>query len=239
MKKKSSQPEAFILLTGLAQKINAPLKSLLISSQKLLDTYKFKNFEYISYKDFKHMLTTLEQMNKQIHRCHETTRRLVVLGQSKQGQESCNINEVIKDILELLEQEISLREIKQKICLNKNVLNVCFSRVEGHQIIHNVLINAIQAMPAGGTLKIYASLEKKSNCVVVEVVDDGVGISSKHLANIFEPFFTTKDQGIEKSSGLGLSVVHAIISAAAGSVDVQSSLRKGTQVRISIPASSL
>ncbi len=239
MKKKLPQPESFILLTGLAQKINAPLKSLLLSSQKLLDTYKTKNFEYISYKDFKQMLSTLEQMNKQIYRCYETTQRMIALDQSKIHQEVCNINEVIDDISKFFKQQISLRNIKQQTRLNKGVPKVNLSRVEGHQVMHNVLTNALQAMPAGGVLKIRTSFDEKLNVVIVEVIDDGVGISPEHLSNIFEPFFTTKDQGIEKSSGLGLSVVHAIISAAAGSVDVQSSLRKGTQVRISIPASSL
>jgi signal transduction histidine kinase len=238
MKKNHSSPESFILLTGLAQKINAPLKSLLLSSQKLLDTYKSKNFEYISYKDFKYMLVTLEQMNKQINRCYETTQRMVRLDKSKMNQEVCNINEVIKDIVELLQHQMSINKIKYQIRLKKDIPGVMLSRIDGHQVVHNVLTNAMQAMPAGGTVKIRTSLDVKSQRVIVDVVDEGVGINSQHLSKIFEPFFTTKDHGVEKSSGLGLSVVHAIVQAVGGSIDVQSSLRKGTQVRIFLPVAS-
>lgn len=239
MKKSPAPPESFIVLTGLAQKINAPLKSLLLSSQKLLDTYKNKDFEYVSYKDFKHMLTTLEQMNKQISRCYDTTQRMVGLSKHKSGQETCNINDVIKDIAELFNQQLSSTKIKLHLRLKKEVPLVCINRVEGHQIFHNVLTNAIQAMPAGGTIKVRSIFDTAMNFIIVEVVDDGVGITPEHLSKIFEPFFTTKDQGVEKSSGLGLSVVHAIVQAVGGSIDVQSSLRKGTQVRIFLPVAAL
>lgn len=235
MKKNSSSSEFFILLTGIAQKINAPLKSLLLSSEKLLETYKSKDFEYISYKDFNRLVTTLEQMNKQIQRCYETTQRLVSLQQLKAGQESCNINEVVKEILELLRQHISLNKIKQQIRLAKDLPNVRVNRVDGHQVIHNVVTNAIQAMPAGGTIKIRTAFEKKSNMIRVEISDTGVGITPEHLSKVFEPFFTTKDQGVEKSSGFGLSVVHAIVQAVGGSINVTSSLRNGTQVKIFLP----
>ncbi len=238
MKKSSSQPDSFLLLTGLAQKINSPLKALLLSSQKLLDTYKSKDFEYISYKDFKHMLVTLEQMNKQIHRCYETTQRMVGLDHSEKKQEACNINDVINDVAKIFRQQAFLNEIRYQIRLNKNISLVNLNRLDGHQVIHNVLANAIQALPAGGVIKICTSFDKKTNSVLVEVLDDGVGISPENLSNIFEPFFTTRGYGVEKSSGLGLSVVHAIVQAVGGSIHVQSSLRKGTQVKILLPVVS-
>jgi two-component system, NtrC family, sensor kinase len=237
--KKEPAPSEFILLTGLAQKINAPLKSLLLSSEKLLDTYKSKNFEYISYKDFKHMLKTLELMNKQIHRCYQTTQRLVNLHQSKSDLQSTNINESIKDILELLKQQILLHKIKEQVKLANDIPLVRLNRVESHQVIHNVLTNAIQAMPAGGIVKIRTSFDSKTQRVTVEIQDNGIGISPEHLTKVFQPFFTTRDQGAEKSSGLGLSVVHAIVQAAGGTIHVQSSLRKGTQVKIFLPIVSV
>jgi two-component system NtrC family sensor kinase len=239
MKKDPTSSESFILLTGLAQKINAPLKSLLLSSEKLLETYKTKDFEYISYKDFKQMLKTLELMNKQIHRCYQTTQRLVNLHESKIGKGASNINETIMDILELLKQQVSLNKIKQQIRLTKDLPLVSLSRVDGHQVIHNVLTNAIQAMPAGGVLKVSTSIDKKINKVVIEIFDSGIGITPEHLSQVFQPFFTTKDHGVEKSAGLGLSVVYAIVQAAGGSIQVQSSLRKGTQFKIFLPVATV
>lgn len=235
MKKKPSSPENFILLTGLAQKINAPLRSLLLSSKKLIDTYKSKDFEYVSYKDFRHMLSTLEQMNKQISRCYETTQRMVGLNTHKAGHASCDVNEVIRDIADLFSQQLVSAKIKLHVRLKKDIPLVPINRVEGHQILHNVLTNAIQAMPAGGVIKVRSSLSADAHAVLVEIVDDGVGINEQHLSKIFEPFFTTKDQGVEKSSGLGLSVVNAIVQAVGGSIEVHSSLRKGTRVLITLP----
>ena len=109
---KSKPPESVALLTGLAQELNAPLRSLLLSSQKLLDTYKHKNFEYISYNDFKRMLATLEQINTKIKHCYEITGRLSGLNRSKNGREHSDINEAIEDILGLLRQQLSFQKIK-------------------------------------------------------------------------------------------------------------------------------
>jgi signal transduction histidine kinase len=237
MKKNSSSE--FFLLTGIAQKINAPLKSLLLSSEKLLNTYKAKKFEYISYNDFKNLLRTLEQMNKEIHRCYDTTQRLVNLQQSKPDQEGCDINEVITSILELLQQSFTLNKIKHQVRLAKELPLVKLNRVDGHQVIHNILTNAIQAMPGGGTIKIRSLWDSKLKKVIVEISDTGIGITPEHLSKVFEPFFTTKDYGVEKSSGLGLSVVNAIMKGIGGDIYVESSLRKGTQVRISIPLASV
>ncbi len=232
---KSDSNSCFTILTGLAQEINAPLHSLLLSSQKLIDTYKNKNFEYISYKDFRQILNTMEQMNKQIRRCYQTTGRLKILGQSKTHRESCAINEIVEDILGLLEQQCRDSKIKVHKHLQKNLPLVHISRLNGHQVIHNILANAVEAMPAGGNIKIWTLYKKRSKFVTIEVIDEGVGITSQHLPRVFEPFFTTKEQGVEKSSGLGLSIVYAIIQSVGGSIHIQSSLRKGTQVKILLP----
>ncbi len=231
--------ESFFLLSGFAQKINAPLKSLLLSSQKVLNTYKTKDFEYVSYKDFQQMMTTMEQMNKQIKRCYDIAQRLSGLDKSKIKREFCGINGVINDILGLLDQQFSVSRIKVNVRLKKGIPNINLSRLDGHQVVYNVIINAIQAMPGGGIIKIRTLYERKIRCVVIDISDEGIGITPKHLSRIFEPFFTTREHGVEKSSGLGLSIVYAIVQAAGGEIDIQSSLRKGTQVRIFLPAATV
>ncbi len=233
---KSNPLESFTLLAGLAQEINAPLQSLLLSSQKLLDTYQRKDFEYISYKDFQRMLTMLERMNQQIKRCYQTSERLTGLGKSKGGGGSCHIHEVISYILGLLEQQCLARGIKVQTRFQKNLPKVRISPIDGYQVIHNILTNAMQAMPAGGMIKIRTSLDQGARLVAIEITDQGVGITPGHLSKIFEPFFTTKERGVEKNSGLGLSIVYALIQAVGGAINIQSSLRKGTLVRILLPA---
>ena len=224
------------LITRLVQEINLPLKTLSSSSQKLLDKYRQKNFEYISFKDFKQLLFTLEQMNKQLQRCYQSSVQITGLDNKKIHQETLNINSIINDILGLLKNQLSNSKIKTYVRLGKNVPLVKINNFDGHQIIQNILTNAMNAMPAGGKIKITTSHDVKSKGVTVEISDDGVGISQTRLVKIFEPFFTTKEQHVEKSSGLGLSIVYSILQASGGSIKINSSLRNGTQVQMFLPA---
>ena len=101
------------------------------------------------------------------------------------------------------------------------------------QVLLNVMINALQAMPDGGRLGVRVSrLDPSSRSVTwkVEVSDTGVGIPAAHRERIFDPFFTTKRDG----TGLGLSICHAILQAHGGAIDVESEAGKGTRVEIRV-----
>ena len=102
------------------------------------------------------------------------------------------------------------------------------------QALVNLVVNAIQAMPRGGKLKVSASAERHGERQVarIDVSDQGVGISAQNTERIFQPFFTTKVSG----TGLGLAVVKRIVDAHDGEVDVKSSLGLGTTFTIRIPA---
>ena len=236
MKKKKNSQESSEFLIRLVQEINSPLKTISLSSQKLLDAYKNKNFEYISYKDFKQLLLTLEQMNKQIQRCYQSAQEITGLDKSKIKQEFCDINEVINEVLKSFVTQFSKFKVSPYVRLNQKIPYVKLNKLDGNQIVHNIITNAIHAMPAGGGIRVRTSFEQKSKMVVIEISDDGVGISQQRLARIFEPFLITKEQEVEKSSGLGLSIVYSIVQGSGGSINIQSSLRKGTQVRIFLPA---
>ena len=223
--------EPLTILAGIAQELDGPLQSVSKSTQKLIDEYKRRDFEYISYRDFTKIITTLEQMNRQLKRCCATTGRMLV--RSSTG--SCAINEVIREISALLKQQIATAGIKMSLRLARDISPVRLGKIECHQVIHNVLVNAMQAMPAGGTVRIRTARDRSNKRAVVEVQDEGVGITPEHLSKIFEPFFTTKERGFEKSAGLGLSVVHAIVEKAGGGIHIKSSLRTGTVVRIDLP----
>ncbi len=103
------------------------------------------------------------------------------------------------------------------------------------QVFYNVVLNAVQAMPEGGTLRVSTTRRrsriKGQRMVEVAVADSGVGIPPEDLQRIFSPFFTTKERG----TGLGLTVVHRIVEVHGGLVEVESEVGKGTTFRISIP----
>jgi len=105
------------------------------------------------------------------------------------------------------------------------------------QALLNLVINARDAMPAGGRLRIdalHAVDPLRGSILRVAVEDTGIGIAPDVLARVFEPFFTTKPQGI--GTGLGLAVVHQVAVGAGGSVSVESDLGRGTRFTITLPA---
>ncbi len=101
------------------------------------------------------------------------------------------------------------------------------------QCILNLIFNAADAMPEGGTLTIACSVNPGTRCAEIRVQDTGRGIAPEHLPKIFDPFFSTKQEG--KGLGLGLSVVYGIIDRHKGSITAESEPGKGTVFTIQLP----
>ena len=105
------------------------------------------------------------------------------------------------------------------------------------QVFSNLVLNAIQAMPEGGSIKISTLIGKKTDTVVqtikVQVTDTGSGISDDNKKRLFDPFFTTKYGG----TGLGLAISHSIVDSHKGYIDIESTLGKGTTFTVTLPVS--
>ena len=116
---------------------------------------------------------------------------------------------------------------------------------EIRQVLGNILSNAREAMPSGGTLTISAENVKANpkdalfllerNYVRISIEDTGLGIPKNHLQRIFDPYYTTKPLGIQKGMGLGLAICYSIIKKHDGFIDVESSVEAGTKVSIYLP----
>jgi PAS domain S-box-containing protein len=151
------------------------------------------------------------------------------------------IVKVLKDTLpKSIEVSFSLPEVQELWSVKGDATQI-------HQVIMNLCVNARDAMPEGGKLKItlenrvfdehYARLHleaKPGRYVVILVEDTGMGIPAPILDRIFEPFFTTKEQG--KGTGLGLSTVMGIVKSHGGFIDVYSEVSRGTTFRLCFPA---
>jgi signal transduction histidine kinase len=101
-----------------------------------------------------------------------------------------------------------------------------------HQVLLNLMLNAIQAMDEGGPGQVDVTVEARDSQAVVSVSDTGKGIKPEHLANIFRPFFTTKGHG----TGLGLSLARRIVEDHGGTILVESEVGKGSTFKVMLPA---
>lgn len=100
-----------------------------------------------------------------------------------------------------------------------------------HQVLLNLYLNALEAMPTGGRLKVSASADSADKRLLLTISDTGRGIGADGRGQIFDPYFTTKSTG----TGLGLAIVHNIVEAHAGEIQVESEPEQGTVFRISLP----
>jgi len=104
-----------------------------------------------------------------------------------------------------------------------------------NQALVNLLVNAIQAMPEGGQLLVETKAVEDQVVLIVE--DTGTGMSEDVIKQVFVPFFTTKD--VDQGTGLGLPVVHGIVSAHGGSIHVESKIGRGSRFEIRLPVAGI
>jgi len=144
------------------------------------------------------------------------------------------INELVEGILLVMEKQMRESNIKVETYFDETLPEVMASTNQMRQVMLNLLKNAKEAMPKGGSLTVRTSREDHK--VVVAIQDTGVGIPEELRDKIFEAFFTTKQK--VKGVGLGLSVCYGIIKDHGGEIRVESEMDKGTTFTILLPMSS-
>jgi len=152
---------------------------------------------------------------------------LVGLSRCRPGWSSCSFSECI----ELLSYKLKrIRLVTDLQASRPHLLDAEALK----QIIINIGLNAIQAMPDGGELAI--SCREEGADLKLRFADTGEGISEENIVHIFDPFFTTKDVG--EGTGLGLAVTYSLVQRMGGSIEVQSTVDQGTTFIITIPLGS-
>lgn len=142
---------------------------------------------------------------------------------------------LIRDVLTLASHAIPPDSVEVRCQVHPLVPQLWCDGPKMKQVLLNLVLNAVQAMPKGGTLALTACPAppeiQESPAVHVTVTDTGMGIPAELQSRVFDPFFTTKDQG----TGLGLAIVHALVEAHHGRIDVESSPEQGTSFVITLP----
>jgi PAS domain S-box-containing protein len=135
-------------------------------------------------------------------------------------------------IRESVDFHLAGSSVKAEYDIPKGLPPIMADRRQIGEVISNLVINAKHAMPGGGTLRVAARSPEGGDAVEMTFSDEGIGIPERLLNRVFEPYFSTKQDG----SGLGLAVVHSIVSKHRGSVSIDSSPGSGTTVTIRLPA---
>lgn len=147
-----------------------------------------------------------------------------------------NINQPVEQVIELTQQKDQARANGITICIETDLPEV--PPVMGNesdlcQVLLNLILNAVDAMPKGGTIIIRTRHDNKH--VILEVSDTGVGMTEEVQQRCFEPFFSTRGK---RGTGLGLAVVHDIIRRHEGTINIKSELDKGTTFIIRLPVTT-
>jgi signal transduction histidine kinase/DNA-binding response OmpR family regulator len=188
------------------------------------------------WSDTKDRQMVFDMLDQEIFRLNELTQEIMNFSNpNKYELEKKDARLILERALNLVKRDLDTR----KINLKTDYQEAPFVFVNENEIIEsllNIILNAFEAMPQGGELRVslrpYQEPNKKGQFLQICIADTGCGIAPKNLAHIFDRYFTTKKEG----TGLGLAVVERIVKAHGGFVSVQSELGKGTSFFVNLPA---
>jgi len=211
------------LASGMAHEIGTPMNVILGRAEYLMDRITDEPVK----KSLKAIVAQVERITKVMN-------QLLAFARRKPPERSpLALKDSVENGLELFQERLASSRITAELALDDTCPKVLADPDQMSQVIINLIMNAVHAMPDGGTLRIGLTPEK--DMAKLTVADTGHGIPQENVKKIFEPFFTTKEFG--KGTGLGLTVVKGIIEEHQGSIAVESEPGKGTTFTILLPKS--
>jgi signal transduction histidine kinase len=210
------------LAAGVAHELNEPLGNILGFAQLAA---KCKELPPQTVRDIEKIV------NASLHAREVVKKLLIFARQMPTKKVKVNLNQMVEEGLYFFESRCTKEGIELIRLLSPNLPEITADPAQLHQVLVNLVVNAIQAMPRGGKLTIETLSEEGHVSLIVE--DTGTGMSEQVMKQIFLPFFTTKEVG--QGTGLGLSVVHGIISSHGGLIKVESKIGSGSRFEIQLP----
>lgn len=207
---------------GLAHELNEPLANILGFAQLLA---KDKTLSKQAVQD------TDKIVAASLHAREVISKLLVFARQKTPARKPLHINMVVEDGLYFLRSRCAKAGIELSCELQSDLPEITADRSQLDQVLTNLVVNSIQAMPQGGQLTITTACD--GDQILLSVKDTGTGMNEDVLKRIFDPFFTTKD--VDEGTGLGLSVVHGIVASHGGIIEVESETGRGTRFLIRLP----
>ena len=220
------------LAAVVAHEINNPLSGVLTYA-KLLRRWIERGDGPLHDAEMREALQLIESETR---RCGEIVRNLLTFARvTPMNVTEVDVNAVVKQCIKLVEHKLQLGSINADLRLADDLPLVRGDTGQVEQLLLALIMNAIEAMPHEGNLRIVTTTADGSVAITVE--DDGVGIPPELLPRLFEPFVTTKEDG--KGTGLGLAICRSIIDRHRGKIEVKSEAGRGTTFTITLPAAAV
>lgn len=221
------------LAAGIAHEINQPLGGISMGLDNILFKLSMGQVpeEYLRNK--------IDALFKDIDRIRQIINHVRVFSRDQKNllEDVVNINEVINDSLSLVSRQYQNHNIEVSLNLSAEKCLTRGNKYRIEQVFLNLLSNAkyavdekLKILKKEYSKKIEINSYLQNNKVIVEIIDNGIGIPEKHMDNIFDPFFTTKD--VENGTGLGLSISYGIIKEMKGDITVESNEHEYTKVSV-------
>jgi two-component system NtrC family sensor kinase len=218
------------LTAGVAHELNNPINNIMLTAAMLEE-------DYAELSDGER-LEMVKDLLEQAERSRVIVRNLLDFArESEMATGLLKIEDVIEEILQLTSNQFKLSKVKVVRQFTSNLPPFHGDRQQIDQVFVNLVLNAIDAMPEGGTLTVTAKLADDRDYIRVDIADTGVGIPEHELSSIFDPFFTSKPTG--KGTGLGLSVSLGIVQKHGGDIRVRSLPNKGTTFSVLLPTAKI
>jgi len=215
------------LAAGVAHEIGNPLTSISTFAQLLRE---------MASDEFSQ--SSLDIINTHIQRITEIVRQMSTFARPDSiNIKLLQVNDIMTSSLDLMRLDKRMKStIQMRVNLDPTVPRTMTDEGQIAQVFINIILNALDAMPEGGTLTVasrHSPDERGLDTIFIDISDTGTGIAPDALAKIFDPFYTTKEAG--KGTGLGLSVSYNIVKRFKGDIKVASELGKGTTFTIVLP----
>ena len=209
------------LASGMAHEIGTPMNVILGRAEYLLQRTADEGMK----KGLTTIVTQIERITKVMNQLLAFARRRAL------ERRPVDLGEIVDDALEMFQERIAHNRITVDKAIEAHMPSVHADRDQLVQVLINLVMNSLYAMPDGGRLRL--SLDRENSHVRIGVSDTGHGMTEEIRSKVFDPFFTTKDFG--KGTGLGLTVVKGIIEEHGGTIAVESVVDKGTTFWIRLP----
>ncbi len=216
------------LTAGIAHELNNPINNITLTAAMLKEDY-----EALSSAE---RLEMVDDLVEQADRAQQIVRNLLDFARETESKtEHLDVRGLLEETVKLAGNQLKMAKVRVALDIPENLPTIYGDRQQFHQVFLNLFLNAVDAMPHGGTLTVRAAPAEEQGFIAVRVADEGSGIPAHILDNIFDPFFTTKPTG--KGTGLGLSVSLGIVRQHGGHIHVESKVGRGTTVTVRLPMS--